>query len=359
MKRNSIVALVLSVALLALASCAKTDANSNSTELTSLPAITGTRIAELTDAPNVPKHIEEGDGAQKVIVNITVQEVTRQIANGTTYKFWTFGGNVPGKFVRVTQGDLVEVHLSNPSGSMMPHSIDFHAVSGPGGGAEASFTAPGHTSVFSFRAMHPGLFVYHCATAPVPMHIANGMYGLIYVEPRNNPLPLADHEYYVMQSELYTTGKFGDTGFQQFDMEKAIAEEPTYVLFNGATNALTGTNAIHCKTGETVRLFVGNIGPNLASNFHLIGLQFDKVYMEGGSIVNRDVQTTLIPAGGATIVEFKVLVPGTYHIVDHAIFRTFNKGAMGDLVATGAEDSGIYSHQQKYENYNPGSSNAQ
>ena len=353
MKRNSILALALSAGLFALASCAKTDASNNSTALTTLPEITGSRVAELTDAPNVPKRVEENGGAQRVVVNLTVQEVTKQVMPGVTYKFWTFGGNVPGKFIRVTQGDLVEVHLSNPASSMMPHSIDFHAVSGPGGGAEASFTAPGHTSVFSFRAMHPGLFVYHCATAPVPMHIANGMYGMIYVEPRNNPLPTVDHEYYIMQSELYTTGKFGDTGLQQFDMDKAIAEQPTYVLFNGAAGALSGTNALHCKAGETVRLFVGNIGPNLASNFHLIGSQFDNAYVEGGSLVNHDVQTTLIPAGGATIVEFKVLVPGTYHIVDHAIFRTFNQGAMGDIVATGPEDSAIYSHQQKYENYTP------
>jgi len=335
--------LLFSAALL-IASCAKNPSG--------LPALTGEqRVAQLTDAPIVPARVEES-GAQKVIVNLVVHEVVKQIANGATYKFWTFGGNVPGKFIRVTQGDLVEVHLSNPASSMMPHSIDFHAVSGPGGGAEASFTAPGHTSVFSFRALHPGLFIYHCATAPVPMHIANGMYGLIYVEPRDNPLPPVDHEFYVMQSEIYTTGNYGDTGLQEFSMDKAIAEQPTYVVFNGAVGSMLGPTALHVKAGETVRLFVGNIGPNLASAFHIIGLQFDNAYVEGGSLVNHDVQTTLIPPGGATIVEFKVQVPGTYHMVDHAIFRAFNQGAMGDIIATGPEDSAIYSHQQHYENYN-------
>ncbi len=191
------------------------------------------------------------------------------------------------------------------------------------------------------------------------MHIANGMYGLIYVEPRDHPLLHVDHEFYVMQSTIYTTGKYGDTGLQQFDMDKALAEQPTYVVYNGSVGSMIGPKALHVKDGETVRLFVGNIGPNLPSAFHLIGLQFDNAYVEGGSLVNHYVQTTLIPPGGATIVEFKVLVPGTYHIVDHAIFRTFNQGAMGDIVATGAEDSAIYSHQQKYENYTPDSTGGQ
>src|SRR5581483_10685056 len=235
--------------------------------------------------------------------------------------------------------------------SKMPHSIDLHAVSGPGGGAEASFTAPGHTSVFSFRATTPGIYVYHCAAAPVPMHIANGMYGLIFVESRSNPLPPVDHEYYIMQSEIYTTGHYGDTGLQEFSFDKGLAEQPTYVVFNGSVGSTLGPTALKAKVGETVRLFVGDAGPNLASNFHIIGQIFDNVYEEGGTNVNHDVSTTEIPVGGATIVEFKIRAPGTYHIVDHAIFRAFNQGAVADIVATGPEDSTVYSHQQRYENY--------
>ncbi len=335
--------LFLASSLLLFASCSKKQSG--------LAPITGTRVAQLTDAPFVPPRIAES-GPQKVIVNLVVHEVVKQIMPGVTYKFWTFGGDVPGKFIRVTQGDLVEMHLSNPASSDMPHSIDLHAVTGPGGGAEASFTAPGHTSVFSFRALTPGLFIYHCGTVPVPMHIANGMYGLIYVEPRDHPLPPVDHEFYIMQSEIYTTGNYGDTGLQQFSMQKALAEQPTYVVFNGSVGSTLGPKALHVKVGQTVRLFVGNIGPNLSSAFHIIGEHFDNVYVEGGSLVNHDVQTTLIPPGDATIVEFKVLVPGVYHLVDHSIFRAFNQGAVADIVATGPEDSAIYSHQQRYENYN-------
>lgn len=309
----------------------------------------GVREAILTDAPLVPKRVV-AKGPQKVIVNLEVQEVVKQLASGATYTFWTFGGSVPGKFIRVTEGDLVELHLSNPSSSTLPHSIDLHAVSGPGGGAEASFTAPGHSSVFSFRAMNPGLYVYHCAAAPVGLHIANGMYGLIYVESRQNPLPPVDHEFYLMQGEIYTTGNYADTGLQQFSTQKAIDEKPTYVVFNGSVGSTLGPKALQVKTGETVRLFVGNAGPNLSSSFHVIGEIFDDVYTDGNNLTHN-VATTAIAPGGASVVDFKASSPGIYHIVDHAIFRAFNQGAIADIVATGNGDSALYSGQQKYESY--------
>jgi nitrite reductase (NO-forming) len=182
------------------------------------------------------------------------------------------------------------------------------------------------------------------------MHIANGMYGLIYVDSRKNPLPHVDHEYYLMQSEIYTTGNLGDTGLQQFSFQKGLAEQPTYVVFNGSVGSTIGPTALQAKVGQTIRLFVGNAGPNLTSSFHIIGQIFDNVYEEGGTNINHDVATTEIPVGGSTIVEFKIKVPGTYHIVDHSIFRAFNQGAVADIVATGAEDSTIYSHQLSYQN---------
>jgi nitrite reductase (NO-forming) len=226
-----------------------------------------------------------------------------------------------------------------------PHNIDLHGVTGPGGGAASSFTAPGHESQFTFKALNQGIYVYHCATAPVGMHVGNGMYGLILIEPPEG-LPKVDHEYYVMQGDFYTTGKYREKGLQPFDMEKAIDEKPTYVLFNGSEGSLTGDKALTAKTGETVRLFVGNGGPNLVSSFHVIGEIFDRVQQEGGTHPQENVQTTLIPAGGAAIVEFHTEVPGSYVLVDHSIFRAFNKGALAILKVEGPEDKSIYSGKE-------------
>ena len=249
-----------------------------------------------------------------------ILEQEGEMANGVSYVYWTFGGSVPGSFIRTRVGDEVEFHLKNHPDNKLPHNIDLHAVTGPGGGAESSFIAPGHEKVFSFKVLNPGLYVYHCATAPVGMHIANGMYGLILVEPEGG-LPAVDKEYYVMQGDFYTKGKNGQPGLQPFDMQKAVDEHADYVVFNGKVGALTGDNAITANVGETVRLFVGNGGPNLVSSFHVIGEIFDKVYAEGGITINENIQTTLVPAGGAAIVEFKVEVPGTFILVDHSIFR--------------------------------------
>lgn len=310
--------------------------------------VAGQYTAELASAPHVPRRVSSYDRPEKVVVHIEVKEKVMRLADGVTYNFWTFNGTVPGPFIRVNEGDLVEVHLSNDPGNKMPHNIDFHAALGPGGGAEASLTMPGHTSVFSFRALHPGLFVYHCATAPVGMHIANGMYGLFLVEPKGGYEP-ADKEFYLMQSELYTKGRNGDTGLQEFDLEKAIREQPEYVVFNGSVGAASGVHELHAKVGDRVRIYVGNAGPNLSSSFHVIGEIFDNVYQEGGSRVNHDVQTTLIPAGGSAIVEFTCQVPGVYNIVDHSIFRAFNQGALAQLDVSGPENKTIFSGRQRDE----------
>jgi nitrite reductase (NO-forming) len=300
--------------------------------------------AVLTSPPFVPPPIKRKYPA-KVIVNLEVVEKEMPISEGVSYTFWTFGGTVPGSFIRVRQGDTVEFHLKNHPSSKMPHNIDLHGVTGPGGGAASSFTAPGHESQFTFKALNEGVYVYHCATAPVGMHVANGMYGLILVEPPEGLSPV-DREYYVMQGDFYTTGKYREKGQQPFDMEKAIDEKPTYVLFNGAEGALTGDKALKAKTGEKVRLFVGNGGPNLVSSFHVIGAIFDKVRFEGGSNVQKNVQTTLIPAGGAAVVEYETRVPGSYVMVDHSIFRAFNKGALAIMKVDGPEDKKIYSGKE-------------
>ncbi len=300
--------------------------------------------AVLTSPPHVPPPVDR-DYPAKVIVALEVIEKEMPISEGVTYTFWTFGGTVPGSFIRVRQGDTVEFHLRNMPDSKMPHNIDLHGVTGPGGGAASSFTAPGHVSRFSFKALNAGLYVYHCATAPVGMHVANGMYGLILVEPPGG-LPKVDREYYVMQGDFYTTGKYREKGLQGFDMEKAIDENPTYVLFNGMEGSMTGDKALTAKTEEHVRLYVGNGGPNLVSSFHVIGEIFDKVWYEGGTKYQENVQTTLIPAGGAAMMDFHMEVPGSYVLVDHSIFRAFNKGALAILKADGPERKDIYSGKE-------------
>ncbi len=303
--------------------------------------VEGQKTAELTAPPFVPKPVGDRP-AMKLVVNMEIKEQEGEMADGVKYTYWTFGGSVPGSFIRTRVGDEVEFHLKNHPDNKMPHNIDLHAVTGPGGGATSSLVAPGHEKVFNFKTLNPGLYVYHCATAPVGMHIANGMYGLILVEPEGG-LPPVDKEYYVMQGDFYTKGADGDPGNQPFDMNKAIKEQPDYVVFNGSVGALTGGKSLTAKKGETVRIYMGNGGPNLVSSFHAIGEIFDKVYVEGGDLINTNVQTTLIPAGGAAIVEFKVDVPGTFILVDHSIFRAFNKGALGMLKVEGEENKKVYS----------------
>lgn len=316
----------------AASSAAQTAAETPSGELPVIDAVT-------THAPEVPPAIDR-DYPAKVRVKMETVEKTMKMDDGVEYRYWTFDGDVPGRMIRVREGDTVEVEFSNNPSSTVPHNVDFHAATGQGGGAAASFTAPGRTSTFSFKALQPGLYIYHCAVAPVGMHIANGMYGLILVEPKEG-LPKVDKEFYIVQGDFYTKGKKGAQGLQPFDMDKAVAEQPEYVVFNGHVGAIAGDNALKAKAGETVRMYVGNGGPNLVSSFHVIGEIFDKVYVEGGKLINENVQSTIVPAGGSAIVEFKVDIPGSYTLVDHSIFRAFNKGALGQLKVEGAENPEI------------------
>jgi len=327
------------VAFLVLLAGTPTDTASEASDMAAplLPRIRGVEHAVLTDAPHVPPPIER-DYAARVVVDLETVEVTKELAPGVDYTFWTFGGSVPGKFIRVREGDEVEFHLRNDPSSIVMHNIDLHAVTGPHGGGHATMTAPGQETSFTFRALNPGLYVYHCATAPVGQHIANGMYGLILVEPAEG-LPEVDREYYVMQGEFYTEGERAAKGHLPFSYAKALDERPEYVVLNGRVGALTGENALQARVGERIRLFVGNGGPNLASSFHVIGEIFDNVYAEGGTAVTRNVQTTMVPPGGSTITEFRVDFPGTYVMVDHAIFRAVDKGGAGHIVVTGQRNA--------------------
>lgn len=341
MKRQFLSTLALSL-LLGLSACKQQSSNANTNVVDAATIKTdGTIVMHDTIAPPfVPAPVGDRP-AKKVVINMETIEKVGELANGVEYTFWTFDGTVPGTFLRARVGDEIEFTLKNNANSIFPHNIDLHAVNGPGGGAQATYVAPGQSATFNFKTLNPGLYVYHCATAPVGMHIANGMYGLILIEPEGG-LPKVDKEFYIMQGDFYTKGKYGEKGLQDFDMQKAIDEHPEYVVFNGNTGSLVGDNVLKVNVGETVRLFVGNGGPNLTSSFHVIGEIFDRVYIEAGSTMNHNVQTTTIPAGGATIVEFKADVPGDYVIVDHAIFRAFNKGALGILKVSGPENPQIF-----------------
>jgi nitrite reductase (NO-forming) len=307
------------------------------------PAPADANAVDITrDPTDLPAPIGKR-GPQNVRVDLETVEVSGKLADGTTYTYWTFGGKVPGPFIRVRVGDTVEVHLKNAAGSTMIHSVDFHAVTGPGGGAVSTQTQPGAETMFTFKALNPGLFVYHCATPMVAQHISNGMYGLILVEPEGG-LPVVDREFYVMQGEIYTTQPYGTTGALTADTTQLLDEHPQYFVFNGAAMALASdAHKLHAKVGETVRIFFGVGGPNFISSFHVIGEIFDRVY-DQASLTSKpltDVQTTLVPPGGATMVEFKVEVPGRYVLVDHALAR-LQRGLAGYLLVEGDPNLEIF-----------------
>ena len=278
---------------------------------------------------------------QIVRIDLDTVELKGQLDSKTTYNFWTFNGKVPGPFIRARLGDTLEVHLKNDANSIMIHSVDFHAAIGPGGGAEFTQADPGQEKIVTFKALVPGLYVYHCATPSVPHHITNGMYGLVLVEPEGG-LPQVDREFYVMQGELYTARPFGAQGEQEMDYEKLISERPEYFLFNGAVGALTRSHPLRARTGETVRIFFGVGGPNFTSSFHVIGGIFDHVYEAAslGAVPLTGVQTVSVPPGGATVVDFKILRPARYTIVDHALSR-LERGLVGFLIVDGPRDDDL------------------
>jgi len=287
-------------------------------------------------------------------IHFNIAEVTAEVVPGATMDYWTFNGTVPGPMVRARVGDTIDFFLHNPQESSLPHNVDFHAINGPGGGAARLSTAPGDVSELRAKLLAPGIFVYHCAFPDIPMHISHGMYGLIVVEPAGG-LPAVDHEFYLMQSEFYTDKgsrmqavQLADAGHLTFSGDYGRMEQPTFVVFNGRPGSITGDRALgmfgerKVNVGESVRMFVGNIGPNLVSSFHVIGEIFDRVYVEGSfSLINENVQSTAIPSGGAVGVEFKVDYPGEYTIVDHSIFRT-HKGAAGILHVEGQPNDEVF-----------------
>ncbi len=300
--------------------------------------------AKVTFAPEVPPPITR---KSPVILRVHLEGgmKTMEISTGVTYPFWTFNDRVPGPFIRARVGDTLELHMTNSDPSGMPHNVDFHAVTGPGGGATVSTVVQGEERVAWFKLLHSGLFVYHCAAPPVMDHIANGMYGLILVEPERG-LPKVDREFYVFQSEFYTKDAADGATALEYSHEHGLLEHPRFVVFNGRVGSLVGDGALKAKTGEQVRIYFGNGGPNLISSFHVIGEIFDRVYRDADLVdpPAHSIQTTLVPPGGATVVEFGVEVPGAYTLVDHAIFRV-EQGGVGFLNVEGPPRHDIYVSQ--------------
>ena len=283
-------------------------------------------------------------GPELVQFELIGQEVVGQLADGASFTYFTFNGTVPGPMLRARVGDTIEITLTNETSSSFIHSVDLHAVTGPGGGAVYTQTEPGETRVFNFEALKPGIYVYHCATPSVAHHIANGMYGLILIEPAGG-LPPVDKEFYVMQGEIYTEEAFGSSGHLSFSHEKMLNEDPEYFVFNGAAGALASDeNALYADVGDNIRIFMGVGGPNFTSSFHVIGEIFDTVYPFGSFTSEKlvDVQTINVNPGGAWAVEFVVEVPGTYILVDHALSR-LERGLVGLLHVDGAENPDVYS----------------
>lgn len=304
------------------------------------------RVEDIGADPSVVPHEPKSPDADGIVrIHLTAQEVISEIAPGVYFNVWTYDKQVPGPMLRVREGDMVELSLTNDASSLHSHNIDLHAVTGPGGGATLTNVAPGETKTFRWKALNPGLYVYHCATPNVSSHNSHGQYGLIMVDPKDQKAALSkvDKELYITQGEYYTLGQLGKKGLVPFDSQALLDGVPNYVVFNGRVES---TPRIRAKVGDRIRMYVGNGGVNLISSFHVIGEIFDRVYPEGaigeGSSIFKNVQTTAVLPGGSSIVEFTVDVPGKFLLVDHALAR-MNKGAWAVLEVSGTENKNIFS----------------
>ncbi|MEZ4532541.1 MAG: plastocyanin/azurin family copper-binding protein [Thermomicrobiales bacterium] len=309
----------------------------------------------VTMAPNVPPAITRTNQCTFEVALESIEGVCPlDPENGVNTEMWGFriAGDdqtlcgSPGPVIRGRVGDMVTIKMTNLASSMHPHNIDFHAVTGQGGGAEGLTANPGDTVSIQARLLYPGAFMYHCAYGDVPQHIAHGMYGMIIVDPEE-PLPAVDHEWSISQSEWYVMEVGAeDQGVARFDRAGLVDEHPRYVTFNGRTDALRGDNALQMSVGERARIYFVNQGINLVSSFHPIGSHWDLVYPEAATspanVPIRGSQSTLVVAGGGTVVELDALVPSTVILVDHSLVRSFYKGSIGQIVIEGEPDPEIF-----------------
>lgn len=285
-----------------------------------------------------------GPSPMRIPLRLTAREVVAEIAPGKRFWFWTWEGTVPGPMIRGMVGDTLDLTVCNDAGNLEPHNVDFHAVLGPGGGAAVTNVAVGQCKTASFKLTHAGAYIYHCAGEGMPWeHVAHGMYGLILVEPKGG-LSLVSQEFYVGQSDWYLTDtpvtnpEIPGVAFHDVDLAKASNEFPvTAYTFNGHTRALADIYPLMALQDDTVRFFFVTGGPNVTSNWHIIGTIFDTVAKGDPAYPERNEETVAIPPGSAAIFELTAPVPGNYLIVDHALFRV-PKGAAGVLHVMGKPD---------------------
>ena len=282
-------------------------------------AAIGTSTAPAPVDPRAPQPPRRG----LVKVRFEVRQTRLAVAPGVVYEAWTFDGRVPGPFLRVTVGDTMDFTLVNHG--MMPHSIDFHAAQIAPSRVYTN-VMPGDSIEFRWSPQVPGAFLYHCGTAPVAMHIANGMYGALIVDPAE-PLPPA-REFVFVQGEWYTMPAVDTKGALQLDWNKLLSGAPDYVTFNGIA-AQYADHPIRVQAGELLRFYVVDAGPNRISAFHVVGAIFSKVYPDAvPSHAWEGVQTATVPPGGGMIFETRLAEPGTYPFVTHA-FADATNGAVG------------------------------
>lgn len=313
-------------------------------ESESLAGGTVTSDRVIADPTDIPGPISRTEPRTHDIL-LTAEERVAEVMPGVQHRFMTFNGQVPGPMIRVRVGDTVNLTLRNAPENGDAHSIDLHAVYGSGGGASYTEVAAGKEKTITFKATYPGGFIYHCGVSNFDMHVSRGMFGMIVVEPEEG-LPPVDREFYLGQHELYTKGRFGVPGLQEFNDKAMLQEDPNYVLFNGAVYGLTEKEAgpMQAKVGETVRVFAVVGGPNLSSALHPIGNVWSR-YWPQGAIMNdplRYVQTAYIPSGSGFVGDMELPVPETIRIVDHAASRALNKGAAADLVVSGSENPEVF-----------------
>jgi len=287
--------------------------------------------------PSAPKYTLYPASAPKVLdgtthdIDLVVQEKLMTVAEGYVQAVWTFNGSVPGPVIRVHLGDTIRIHLKNPITSALSHSVDFHA-SQVAWNDEMLSIKPGEEKLYEWKADYAGVWMYHCGTTPALHHIANGMYGMVIVEPTGGFKPV-DAEFALVQSEWY----IGPQG-QPTDLAKASTGNPApdFVVFNGVANQYKD-NPLKVPTGGTVRFFILDAGPNIDSSFHIVGTIFNTVTKEGIQLLPTNPghygsqAVDLSPAQGA-IIELTTPEDGLYPIVTHA-FNFVGRGALGLLQA--------------------------
>lgn len=259
-------------------------------------------------------------------IRLETVHVRHDLAPGVVYEAWTFGGQVPGPAFRVTVGDTIDFTIVNKS--FMPHSMDFHAAEIAPSRAYVN-VMPNDSLTFQFVARVPGAFMYHCGTAPVAAHIANGMYGALIVDPVK-PRPVAK-EFVLVQSEFYLGPKSGPDSVQSLDWQRMLGQAPDYVTFNGAANLYAG-HPLEVGVNQPLRFYLVNAGPNRVSAFHVVGAIFDRVWVDGSDMPLRGVQTFNVPVGGGMVFDVRLAEEGIYPFVSHA-FADATKGAVGMLKA--------------------------